>query len=100
MLCGPIAWKFYLEIFNEVINKFKPLMILKTDCNNEALDRPQKGGLVLNLENKNNKIYLLEYDEEIIKKAKKKFLDLNIVQGDIRKIDFEDKFFDLVADLF
>ena len=98
MSCGPIAWNYYLNKFNEVIDKYKPQTILKTDCNNEAFSRPIKGGLVKNI-TKEVYVDLIEYDKETILKAKTLFPDLNITQGDIRNLnDIKDNCYDLVAD--
>ena len=98
-LAGKIAWPFYLKKFNEVIKKFNFKNILKTDCNNEAFSNPKHGGLVKNLDNSENlSITILEYDSNVINKALKLFPDLKIDKGDIRKLTYEDKYFDLVAD--
>jgi len=94
-----IAWPYYLIKFNKIIEKYNCKDILKTDCYNEALSRPKYGGLVKNLNNyEKRNIQLLEYDHSMITKAKKLFPDLQIQQGDIRKLPYEDKYFDLVAD--
>jgi ubiquinone/menaquinone biosynthesis C-methylase UbiE len=99
MNCGKIAWNFYLLKFNEIVNSIDARKILKTDCNNEAYSKPRHGGLVKNLSNfKDKEVFLVEYDQKTINDALKKFPDLNILLGDIRKLTFSDLEFDLVAD--
>jgi len=96
---GNVAWPFYLKKFNEIISKYELKDILKTDCNNEAYSRPKKGGLVYNLDKINNlNVKLLEYDIKVINDALTLFPDLNVEQGDIRNLLFNNEEFDLVAD--
>lgn len=63
---------------------------LKTDCFNEASDRP----IVTD-----DKTKLVEYNQDTINQAKEKNPGLDITQGDIRKLPFKDKQFDLILDL-
>jgi len=93
-----IAWDFYLQKFNSVISSLQPKHVLKTDCNNEAFDRPKRGGLVMNLTDKSVDVSLVEYDKDTISKALDKFPSLKVVQGDIRNLPFDTATFDLVAD--
>lgn len=96
---GHVAWPYYLSKFNEVIERFNFKTILKTDCNNEANGNPKQGGLVKNLNNKEQlNIHILEYELPVIRKALNQFPDLKILQGDIRDLIYKDNCFDLVAD--
>jgi SAM-dependent methyltransferase len=98
MSCGPIAWNYYLKKFNEIVSKYNPSSILKTDCNNEAFSRPIEGGLVKNLIGNCN-VDLIEYDKKTIDRAKALFPQLNIMHGDIRNMNhIKDHSYDLVAD--
>lgn len=88
------VYKYYNNIFNHYQRLFEQLRpqynkILKTDCYNEAFDRP-----IIKDENAT----LLEYEPKFIEIARKKNPKLNIVQGDIRKLPFEDESFDLILD--
>ena len=96
---GSVAWPYYLTKFAEVIDKYNFKIILKTDCNNEAFSHPKFGGLIKNLKpDPSLDIHIVEYDSSIITSALKLFPDLKIQQGDIRNLQYEDKYFDLVAD--
>lgn len=96
---GSIAWPYYLKKFAEVIDKYNFKIILKTDCNNEAYSHPISGGLIKNLKpDASLNIHIVEYDSSVINRTLQLFPDLKIQQGDIRKLHYEDKYFDLVAD--
>ncbi len=93
-----IAWEYFLKKTQKVIDKYKPHNILKTDANNEAFNHPKSGGIVLNIKGK-CKFKQIEYSEKTIKKAKKKFPQLDIDKGDIRNLPYKDNQFDMVLDL-
>lgn len=93
-----IAWEYYLEKIQKVIDKYKPQNILKTDADNEAFNHPRSGGIVLNIKGR-CKFKQIEYSEKIIKKAKNKFPKLDIDKGDIRNLPYRKNQFDMVIDL-
>jgi len=73
-------------------------MVLKTDAYNERKDEP-KGGIVRNLFMKPENCFLLEYDATVCAETRRLHSELQIVQGDIRRIPFRDEMFDAVLDL-
>lgn len=92
-----IAWEYYLKKVQEIVDRYQPKTILKTDANNEAFDHPKEGGITGNI--KGDAIFeQIEYNQNTIDIAKEK-VDCNIIQGDIRKLPYEADKFDMVLDL-
>jgi ubiquinone/menaquinone biosynthesis C-methylase UbiE len=83
------VFRYYLIKSRDLLNKSS--RALKTDCYNEAFDRP--------IVAEPYSVYLLEYDKKHIELAREKNPHLTIIQGDIRDLPFKDKYFDLVLDL-
>lgn len=85
----------YDDVFDYYKNKtvwFSNLIggkILKTDCFNEANGRPVA----------TKDMTIIEYDQEMIDKAKKADPELNIIRGDIRSLPFDNESFDGILDL-
>lgn len=90
---------YYLNKSQSVVDRtgIKP-SVLKTDAYNESLDLPDKGGVAFALKNV-EKVSIVEYDQVIVDKAKQLYPDKDIRTGDIRKLPFEDKEFNIVLDL-
>ena len=92
------VYPYYLKKACEVIGKYdETAHVLKLDAYNEAESLPINGGIAKNIQLKN--ITLLEYNQETIDKAKAKYPELDIRQGDIRKMPFSDDAFDVILDL-
>ncbi|MGI5828371.1 MAG: class I SAM-dependent methyltransferase [Patescibacteria group bacterium] len=79
------VYTYYQELISRAKGK-----ILKTDCYNEAFLEP----IITTQE-----AVLVEYEQEYVDKALARFPHLNIIQGDIRNLHFEDESFDTVVDL-
>lgn len=89
---------YYLKESRRLVKDFedrgiKP-SVLKIDAYNEILDLPEVGGIAGNI---NAKCTLLEYEYIFARKARN--MGFDVVNGDIRKLPFEDKTFDLILDL-
>ncbi|MBK9272870.1 MAG: class I SAM-dependent methyltransferase [Saprospiraceae bacterium] len=89
-------WQFYLNKAQEVIGEREGLNVLKTDAYNELLDIPIEGGIAPNLGNQN--ITLLEYEVLYVNKVRKLIPEIEVVEGDIRKLPFENNTFDVLMD--
>jgi hypothetical protein len=97
-----LMFKTYPEVFSHYLEKSQQIVkktdcVLKTDCYNELVGTPKKGGIVGNLDC--DDVRILEFDEEKIKQTKKILPKLYIRQGDIRKIPYNNCTLDVVLDL-
>lgn len=76
----------YKQIATELSSDAKT--ILKTDAHNEAyIEALVPEGA-----------HVIEINSNVVKDAKRAHPELNIIQGDIRELPYEDKMFDLVMD--
>lgn len=70
--------------------------ILKADVCNEIRD--DFFVIAPNTKNRNN-VFYVESDHNFVIEARRKFLNCNIIEGDIRDLVFRDEFFDVILDL-
>jgi SAM-dependent methyltransferase len=70
--------------------------ILKLDCHNEAEDQPPPSGIATMLQ---GNVTLLELAYNTMMKAGRKYPELNIWHGDIRRMPFPAANFDVLLDL-
>lgn len=89
---------YYLKESQELVKDFKDRgikpTVLKLDAYNEIFDLPEEGGIADNI---GAKCTLLEYEYVFARKARN--MGFNVIEGDIRKLPFADKTFDLILDL-
>jgi SAM-dependent methyltransferase len=89
-------WQYYLRRSQEVAYWFDNPLILKTDASNEAGDLPVKGGIAGNLA---GQVTCIEYDDEVVARAREKNPNILIDKGDVRNILAPPETFDIVLDL-
>jgi len=83
--------------YRELVAKYVPVhgYVLKTDCYNEAEGDFKSVDSVLST----LRVTYVEIDAAMIAKARERFPDREIVQGDIRELEFGDGVFSTVVDL-
>lgn len=93
-------YNYYLKMAQKAIDLCKSPCpnILKTDAWNEWRALPSAGGIVKNLKT-NGKFTLIEYDRDICSQIRVNYPDLNVINGDIRNLPFNNEEFDVLIDL-
>lgn len=90
--------ELYLTLSKSVLKRFGHMTprVLKTDAWNELKGALPIGGIVPKLW---GNCRIVEYKKDVCEGAKEMFPSLDITQGDIRSLPFEDNSFDVILDL-
>lgn len=88
--------QYYLDRAKELVDKYKPKTVLKTDLDNEVYSSPREGGIVGNLGDMD--ITAFDIVPDLVERALKLNLKANIHLGDIREIADVEKY-DMIIDL-
>ena len=91
-----ILHQYYLDRAKELVEKYKPKTVLKTDLDNEVYSSPIEGGIVGNLGDMD--ITAFDISHDLYERAVKLNLKAHIYCGDIRKISDVEKY-DMIIDL-
>lgn len=88
--------QYYLDRSKELIDKYQPKVVLKTDLDNEVYSSPTEGGIVGNLGDLD--ITAFDIVPDLYERAVKLNLKAHIGIGDIREIKDVEKY-DMIIDL-
>ncbi len=91
-----ILHQYYLDRAKELVEKYKPKVVLKTDLDNEVYSSPFEGGIVGNLGDLD--ITAFDIVPDLYERASRLNLKANLSCGDIREIKDVEKY-DMIIDL-